>query len=216
MRILITMITVYFIMLSQVHAEQYLFPHKETQIKASESLVTLNQLISKQKNFREMGFESSDELKIMNIGEPLQVFIVRLDHLKGYQKGMDADKVLRGGNHFIYPVLANNQVRSSITIAGSENKWKAVSFGNPTMIKLLTKTRAESAKTNKLPLSSYFIVQVPALNFYFLGYRIDNKLMLTPLRDDLRFAFKQGTSMSADEAFTAILPEARKHDGLPR
>ena len=216
MRILIAILAAFFVMLSQVNAEQYRLPLKELENKASESLATLSKLVTKQKNYREMGFESLNELKRMNIGEPLQVFIVRLDHLKEYKKGGDPNKMLSGGNHVIYPVLVNKQVRSSVTIAEVEKNWRAVSFGNPTVVKLLTKIRMDSAETNRLPLSSYFIVRVPALNFYFLGYRIDNKLMLTPLLDDPRFEFKTGVSKSADKVFTTILPAAKEHDGLPR
>ncbi len=215
MRIFITILAAFFVMLSQVNAEEYRLPLKELQNKALESLATFNKLVTKQKNYREMGFKSLNELKRMNLGEPLQVFIVRLDHLKKYKKGGDPNKMLSGGNHVIYPVLVNKQVRSSVTLAEVEKNWRAVSFGNPTLVKLLTKIRLDSAETSRLPLSSYFVVQVPALNFYFLGHRIDKKLLLTPLLDDPRFKFKIGVSMSADKVFTAILPAAKGHDGLP-
>jgi len=111
MRILIAILAAFFVMLSQVNAEQYRLPLKELQNKASESLATLSKLVTKQKNYREMGFESLNELKRMNIGEPLQVFIVRLDHLKEYKKGGDPNKMLSGGNHVIYPVLISYYCR---------------------------------------------------------------------------------------------------------
>jgi len=222
MRIHIVIIATFFVFISQVNAAQYHLMSttelhdKEVQIKAMESLTTLSELVVMQKNYEEMGFKSPADLKRMTLGTPLQVFIVRLDHLKEYKSGEDLNNLLSGGNHVMYPVLVDEQVRSSVTLAEKENNWSTVSFGNPTLIKLLTNIRTDSAKTSRLPHSSYFVVQVPALNFYFLGYRINNKLMLVSLIDDSQFGFKKGISMPADDVFSAILPAAKQHDGLPR
>ncbi len=216
MRILVTTIAAFFMISTQVSAVEYRIPVKEIQNKASESLSVFNKLVTKRENYREMGFESPKELEKLRLGVPLQLFTVRLDKLKEYQKGSDPAKIIGGGNHVIYPVSVNNQVRSSITLAEVEGGWEAVSFGNPALVKLLEETRMKSTGTTRLPLSSYFVVRVPALNFYFLGYRLNNGLMLTPLLDDPRYHFKKGVSLPADEVFTALLPAAKEHDGLPR
>jgi len=142
--------------------------------------------------------------------------MVRLDQLQKYQQGSDPNKLLTGGNQLVHPILVRGQVRSSITIGEVNGNWRAESFGGPSFIKLLTKVQKKASEIERLPLSANFVVRVPALNLYFIGYRIDNKLMLTPLQDNPGFKFKSGISMSADKIFTVILTAAKKHDGLPR
>ena len=74
----------------------------------------------------------------------------------------------------------------------------------------------ESSKVTGLDYSSYFIVRVPSLNLFFLGFRSNNELMLVPLMDDTRLRFEAGVSMKAEKVFSTILPDAKAHNGLPR
>jgi len=215
MRILITILAAIFFVMSPGNAQERLQSSEKIQKAASESLATFGKLITKE-NYRQMGFESPGEVHEAKLGRPFQNFMVKLDQLQKYQKGSDPNKLLTGGNQLVYPILVKGQVRSSITIGEVNGDWKAESFGGPSFIKLLTKVQKKVSEIDRLPLSAYFVVRVPALNLYFIGYRIDNKLMLTPLHDDPGFKFKSGISMSADKVFTAILPAAKKHDGLPR
>ena len=72
-----------------------------------------------------MGFESPGEVHEAKLGRPFQNFRVRLDQLQKYQQGSDPNKLLSGGNQFVYPILVKGQVRSSITVGEIKGIWKA-------------------------------------------------------------------------------------------
>ena len=194
-------------------AEAPLLPEK-FQAEALEALETLKKLITEE-NYKQMGFESLDEVAFATLGEPIQDFMVRLDHLKKYQKGSDPNKMLSATNLLVYPVLVRGQVRSSIKGVVEEGTWKSVSFGEPNYIKMVMSQLKKQSEEQKLPSSSFFIVRVPAFNLVFLGHRAEKELMLTPIMDIPEFRFKAGVSMSADTIFATLAPAAEKHEGLP-
>lgn len=215
---IISILSVFFLLaVSYAYGQQLVLKDlKRIEPVAKESLATLSGLITKE-NFKQMGFESPEEVRTATIGAPLQEFIVRLDNLQKYQSGGNVIELLTPVNHVTYPVLVGGEVRSSFTMADVNGKWRAVSFGSPNLVRLLSKHRKESSKVTGLSDSSYFIVQVPSFNVYFLAYSDrDGKLMLIPLLDDNRFKFKAGAVMPAEEVFSSMAPVAREHDGLPR
>ena len=214
MRILITLLATVFIMFSQANAQEKPLPLEEIQKVASEALVTFNELVTEE-NYTVMGFESLSEARAASLGEHLRVFMVRLDQLQKYQPGSDSNEILSGGDIVIYPVTVEEQVRSSIVVAKAKERWNATSFGGSNQVKMLTKVRKADSDSTGLPISSYFVVQVPSLNLYFIAHRADEVLMLTPLLDDPSYGFKAGFTMPADKVFEAILPAAKRHDGLP-
>lgn len=214
MHLLITVLVTAFVMSSQANAQEKPLPLEKIQQVASEALAPFSELVTKQ-NYKVMGFETPGEPGVANLGEPLRVFMVGLDQLQQYQPGSDPNKILSGGDQVIYPVTVKGQVRSSIVVEMIKERWKATSFGSPNLVKMLTKVRKDSSNATKLPISSYFAVQVPALNLYFIAHRTDEMLMLTPLLDDPSYGFKAGVTMPADKVFVTILPAAREHEGLP-
>lgn len=210
MRFLIITLGAIFVIMSQINAQD-----GERDRVASEAIETFKELITEE-NYERMGFGSLDEVDIATLGVPIQVFMVRLDHLKEYEPGTDPESLLSGGDEFNYPLLVNEEVRSSIIVMKRNDEWKAVSFGGPNLITLLTEIRRAKSEETQLPLSSFSAVRVPALNFYFLAHRVEEGLMFTPLLDDPDFGFGAGATMPADLVFETILPAAQEHDGLPR
>jgi len=202
-------------MVSQVSAQESKVLIKEIQPVAQRSLKSFSQLVTKE-NYRQMGFESPEEVYSATLGTPIQDFMVRLDRLKKYEMGSKPDELLTATSQVIYPVLVKDKVRSSITISKTKESWQAVSFGGPNFVKLVSSTLMESSKVTGLDSSSYFIVRVPSLNLFFVGFRSNNELMLVPLMDDTRLKFKAGVRMKARRVFSTILPDAKAHDGLPR
>lgn len=215
MHTLITLLAIVFIMFSQANAQEEPLPLEEIQEVASEALATFNELVTME-NYTVLGFESLSEVRVANLGEHLRVFMVQLDQLQKYQPGSDPNKILSCGDLVIYPVTVEEQVRSSIVVEKVREGWNATSFGGSNQVKLLTKIRKADSDYTRLPISSYFVVQVPSLNLYFIAHRADEVLMLTPLLDDPSYEFKAGFTMPADKVFEAILPAAKRHDGLPR
>lgn len=62
---------------------------------------------------------------------------------------------------------------------------------------------------------SEFAVRVPALSMYFLGNRVQNRLMLTPVSVDNRLPLRPGAAVPAENVITAIVPLAQAYNGLP-
>ena len=214
MKNLLSLLIIFLLMVSQSSAEEKEMLIEQIQPIAQKSLKSFSGLITKE-NYKQMGFESPDEIKNAILGTPIEDYMVRLDTLKEYKVGSKADTLLTKTNQFIYPVLVKEKVRSSITISKSKEQWKAVSFGGSNFVKLVSRRLKDSSKATGLDISSYFSVRVPALNLFFIGYRTKRGLMLIPLMDDTRLKFKAGESMKAEKVFSAILPAAKAHSGLP-
>lgn len=214
MSFLITVLTTALVLFSQANAQEKPLPIEEIRKVASEALATFSELVTKE-NYKAMGFEAPGEVRAASLGEPMQVFWVRLDQLKEYQPGSDPNRIIIGGDQVIYPVTFEEQVRSSLVVGKVKERWKTTSFGDSNLVKMLTKVRKDSSASTRLPISSYFVVRVLALNLYFIAHRTDEVLMLTPLLDDPDYGFKAGVTMAADKVFEAILPAAKKHKGLP-
>lgn len=182
---------------------------------AVKSLPDFSELVRKQGNFREMGFESADEVQKATVGAPLKIYIVRLDQLRKYEQGTKPESLLSDSRHYLYLLQVNNAVRSAVTVAETREGWKAVSFGKPTYARTVSKMRGTSADSPGATADLY-VVQIPSFNLSFVGSRGEQGIMLTPVADDATFGFKAGAPMTADKVFEAVAPAARKHDGLPR
>lgn len=215
MRILLVLFILLLLMVSQVSSQNKELFIKEVQPVAQTSLQRFSQLVTKE-NYKQMGFEAPEEVLSANLGFPIQDFMVRLDKLVKYESGSKPDELLTETNQFVYPVLVKGKVKSSITISKTMESWQAVSFGGPNYVKLVSNTLMDSSKATGLEQSSYFIVRIPSLNLFFIGFHSNNELMFIPLRDDTRLKFKAGASLQAKEVFSTILPDAKAHDGLPK
>jgi hypothetical protein len=188
---------------------------RDSQSVATQALSVFPKLVTEQ-NYKGMGFESADEARSAALGDPAVYFLVRLDELRDYQPGSDPTRLLHSADRVLYPVLARQQVRSSVTLEKGKEGWKATSFGAPGFSKLVTRLRTESSASSGASVSSYFVVAVPALKVYFLGQMPNNRLTLTPLTDDASLGLKAGGAAPADQVFAQLVPAAKAHNGLPR
>jgi hypothetical protein len=184
---------------------------RETQGAAAQSLMVLRQMVTAD-NFKDMGFASVDEVKEAGLGQPISVYLVRLDELREFKAGADPAALLRSLGKVIYPVTVRQQVRSAVTLERKDNQWRATEFGSPKLIALLDKMRGASAASSSTNL---FVVHVAALSTYFLGYRSGTKVMLIPLVDNPEAHLTAGRTITAEEAFAALVPVAQQYNGLP-
>ena len=104
-------------------------------------------------------------------------------------------------------------MRSSITLLRDSGEWRSVAFGSPGLTRAVWEIRARVAAAN--PGSSLSIVRVPALNLYFVGSRRDGELMLALILDDPRVKLEKGVPVPVSAVFSALVPLARAHNGLP-
>jgi hypothetical protein len=188
--------------------------HPDAQTAASRSLDTLRKLITPE-NARDMGFDNAADAASATLGSAVRVQMVRLDALRQYQAGADPASLLTEENQIIYPVMVRDQVKSSIIVEGSGNEWKASSFGGPHLVQQMARYRTDATTRLNAAADSVTVVHVAALNLYFLGYRVDGRLMLTPLETHPDYKLEAGASLPADQVFAALAPIARNYNGLP-
>ena len=183
--------------------------------EAAKALAIFGGLVNS-KNFRQMGFESVEEVKSAALEVPLKEYIVLLDPLRKYEPSTDPRTLLSDTGQVTYPVGVGGRVRSSLTLSNVKGEWKPVSFGDANLHKLFAKIRDENARTAGLQKTDYFIVRIPALNLVFLGYEKEDRLVFVPILDNSAYGFRAGGSIQARGAFLAVREAARQHDGLPR
>ena len=182
---------------------------------AAKSLALFAGLVNS-KNFKQMGFESVDEVRSAALEVPLKEYMVRLDRLQKYEPSTDPHTLLSDTGQVTYPVKVGDRVRSSLTLANVKGEWKPLSFGDANLHKLYSRIRDENSRTAGLQKADYFTVRIPALNLAFLGYEKENRLMLVPILEGSEYGFRAGESIPARDAFMAVREAARQHDKLPR
>src|SRR5579863_5071430 len=124
---------------------------------ASNGLSTLRSLVNSN-NYRSMGFESLDEVQSASLGEPLPVYMVRLDQLREFQPGGDPEKLLGEIGQQLYPVLVNGAPRSAVVVEKQGEQWSPVSYGGANLVKALGQRWSENAATMKTAAPAYFEV----------------------------------------------------------
>lgn len=199
---------------AQSGQEQKPVTQPDAQAAATRALEPLRKLVTAD-NFRDMGFEGPAEAASAALGDPIRVQIVRLDALRQYEAGADPGPLLTDASRVIYPVTVNSQVKSSIIVEGSAGQWKATSYGGPHLVRQMARYRTDVNARLKPAPDSLSVVHVAALNLYFLGYRVDGRLMLTPLESHATYKLEAGASLPADQVFATLVPFARSYNGLP-
>ena len=156
-----------------------------------------------------MGFDSVEEVKQAQLGQSFAVSNIGLDQLKSYRTGANANSLLSNSSETIYPVTVRGQVKSSVTIVQKEGGYQPSSFGNAEIVKSLSRYRQ-----GENPASD-FVVRVLALNMYFLGRHVEDRLFLTPVIDDPRLKLRPGESVPAEIVLEQLVPLANAYNGEP-
>lgn len=172
---------------------------------ATSAIRTFQQAVTAQ-NYRALGFESVDEVKTASLGPPLSQFDIGLDQLKSYKEGADANSLLSASSETIFPVTVNGQVRSSVIVSKREAGYVPATFGRADIVKALSRYREQP---------NDFAVRVPALNMYYVGRRVENRLFLVPIAEDTRTNLKPGVPLPAEDVLKQLVPIANAYNGLP-
>jgi hypothetical protein len=174
---------------------------------AQQALNSFKKLVDAE-NYRSLGFDSLNEATNAIVGEPLQVFVVRVDDLKGYAGG-DPDSLLVDVGQLFYPVTSGGQTRSSIMIERIAGKWRAARLGNASLARQVAQWKG--------PNPGASLVQVPALGVYFIANTgPDGKLELIPAKNSQTYGLKEGEKRGADDTFAALVPHAKLHKSVKR
>jgi hypothetical protein len=180
----------------------------QPQEAANKALGVLQKLINDQ-NYRTMGFDSVDEVKQAQLGQPFAVSTIGLEQLKSYRTGANANSLLSNSAETIYPVLVRGQVKSSVTIVQKQDGYQPSSFGNAEIVKSLSRYRQGESPAGQ------FVVRILALNMYFLGRHVEDRLFLTPIIDDPRLKLRTGESVPAELVLEQLVPLANAYNELP-
>jgi len=174
---------------------------------ASHALGVLRQLVTAE-NYRAMGFDSPDEVRQAEVGDPLPVANIELEDLRKYQPGPDPASLIKETNQTVYPVTVNGAVKSSLTLVKTATGYEPAAFGNSDVAKRLGRYRQAGGP-------KAIVVRVPALNFYFVGQQTPEGLVLTPIVSDPRLRLAEGQPVAAEQVLTELVPVARAYNGLP-
>lgn len=183
----------------------------DAQSAANQALVTFRKLVNAQ-NYKEMGFDSADEVANTSLGAPISTAMVNLEQLKAYKAGDDPNRLLNNLDKVYYPVAVQNAVRSTITVEQLNGRWRATGFGPANLAKQIDSARKTGAATAN---AQQLLVHVAPFNLYFVGNRVEGKLMLTPVADYSTYNLKAGSTLSADQVFNVLVPFAQQYNGLP-
>ena len=180
-------------------------PVQQPQQAATNAIGILQKLVNEQ-NYKSLGFQSLDEVKQSQLGNPMEVFNVGLDRLKGYQPGADPNNLLSPSAETIYPVTVGGSVRTGVTIVRKEQGYEPSSFGNADIVKRLSSYRQGDAE---------FVVRIPAFNMYFVGRRVETRLVLVPIVADPRLKVQAGEATPIEVVIDQLRPYVDAYNGLP-
>ncbi|MBN1210357.1 MAG: hypothetical protein JXB05_36225 [Myxococcaceae bacterium] len=174
--------------------------------EASRTVQELPELVNA-KNHRALGFDTVEEARSGKLGEPIPVFMIRLDSLKSY-RGEEPGRLLMDTQRFVYPVQVAGEVRTAVEVRQVDGRWETARIGAAQKIRALDKNRrAVERSTGALP-TDFFEVRIPALNMIFLGHHDAEGLMLTPLVDDASLQLQAGRPELASKVLASLVPAA--------
>jgi len=208
LRLLLCVGLVLFIMAGCTKTESQAPLSAQSQVAAMRARDVLQKLVNAD-NYKALGFDSLEEVRQATLGAPLDVFNVGVEQLKAYKPGADAATLLTKSSESVYPVLVNDQVRSSVTVVHKERGYEPSSFGNADVVKRLMAVRKAEGG------GPAFIVRVPALNIFFLGSGADSQVLLTPIVEDPRTELRVGEPIPAGLVLERLVPLALAYNGLP-
>lgn len=182
-------------------------PVNDSSKAASNALDTLRALVTEQ-NYKGLGFGSLDEVKAATLAAPMPVYEIGLDRLKAYQAGQDGNVLMTPTSETLYPVAVGGETRSSVTVVKKEGGYTSASFGKANIAKGLTRFRGQD-------ITGTFVVQIPVLGLYFLGRRVEGRLMLTPVVESTRPPLHAGAIVPVEEIVKAIGPLVQAYNGQP-
>lgn len=180
-------------------------PAQQPQEAAINAIAMLRDLVNEQ-NYKGLGFQSVDEVKLAQLGQPMEVFNIGLESLKAYKASQNPSTLLALSAETIYPVTVSGNVRTGVTIVHKEQGYESSSFGNADIVKRLVAYRQSAGD---------FAVHVPAFNLYFLGRRIDSRVVLAPIANNPRLKAQAGEITPLETVIEQLRPYAESYDGRP-
>jgi hypothetical protein len=139
---------------------------------ATNSLNQFRRLITPS-NYKLMGFASTNQVSQTVLGEPIQVYNIRMTNLTNYSSSQDFKGLLTPASRVIYPIAVKTDTVSSTTLRLTQNNWKTAGWGQSGIITNLTRLRTRLQKGwvagPKRP-DEIFAAEVPITGTWMVGY----------------------------------------------
>ena len=156
---------------------------------------------------RRLGFLSSQEAGRATLGTPLREFVVPAEALVEYSPNRPAASLLTGGESFFYPVVAGNELRSSIRIApGREGKPEVIAIGDAGSASHLNRLEGIGPSLRQRSDVGLPAVRVPALGLLFVARFQGKALEIAPIFDVPTLGLKAGRFEDAGQVFIRLGP----------
>lgn len=111
-----------------------------------------------------LGLEAAGARGGATLGEPIPVFNLNLDHLKGLGQGQDPRTLLTRSDEMFYPIAVDGEVVSSVTVVQDGGGWEMTGIGQSHLTAKLIKIQRALELTGEHVAA----VDVPALYQMFL------------------------------------------------
>lgn len=205
MRAIFLTFCVFLMMGCSPHKSEPKPPAQQPQEAATNAIGVLQKLVNAQ-NYKTLGFQTLDEVKQAQLGQPMEVFNLGLEKLKSYQAGEDPNSLLTPSAETIYPVTVSGSVRTGVTIVHKEQGYEPSSFGNADIVKRLATYRQNPTD---------FAVRIPAFNMYFVGRHVETRIVLMPIVSDPRLKVQAGEATPLEVVVDQLRPYVDSYNGLP-
>ena len=144
-------------------------------------------------------------------GEPLDMYMIKLDDLANFNKGDDPKHILLDIKKFIVPVYSGNNLMSSMTMKkGGRNQWQLAGIGGGE-IRILEPARFKHASAYRRDQTSYVVILVPAMYLTFLGYDRNNRLYFVPVHPHPEFSFTLHREILAETVLLKLKTSVNKY-----
>jgi hypothetical protein len=139
---------------------------------ATTSLNKFRRLITPS-NYSLMGFASTNQVSQAVLGEPLQVYHIRMKNLTNYNSSQDFKGLLTPASRVIYPIVVKTGAVSSTTLRLDRSGWKTASWGQSEIIRDLTRLRTRLQKgwhVGPKKTDEVFAAEVPIAGVWMVGF----------------------------------------------
>ncbi len=194
-------------------------PPAEVVAAAQNGLPVFLQAISTS-NLSQYGFTNAQQLAQAKLGEPFQVFIMSPDNLKTYHAGTRLAGLLTPTTMWYFPVVAEGEPCTILTVDLMQGKWQAVGIGGVTLPKNIDAAKKAlpslaGAKSNE-PYSTKF-VRVPQVYGEFLAVEFASADYLMPIMTRPQTLALENMKMyTVDEIVSQVRPAAEKNIQLDK
>lgn len=178
--------------------------------EAAERALSLLRDVIDEKNYRNAGFDSVEQARSAVLGKPMDVYVLRVDLLKGWNGQDDPNaKVLETKSvEVVYPVMVSQQAKSTVSIFKDDDGYRPATFGDAEIARILARYRRGDAD---------FMVRVPVVGSYFIGRKSGNDVVLTSAYSVSTLPYQQGELVTAAELLPKLAMLAREPDAdMPR